>query len=61
MVMSNSIYEPGILVQLVSQLDWGIGQVQSVMGEKVTVNFEHRGKVVLNIDRVELIFLDGES
>ena len=59
--MSNSIYEPGILVQLVSQLDWGIGQVQSVLGEKVTVNFEHRGKVVLNIDRVELILLDGES
>lgn len=59
--MSNSIYEPGILVQLVSQLDWGIGQVQSVMGEKVTVNFEHRGKVVLNIDRVELILLDDES
>ena len=59
--MSNSIYEPGILVQLVSQLDWGIGQVQSVVGEKVTVNFEHRGKVVLNIDRVELILLDGES
>ena len=59
--MSNSIYEPGILVQLVSQLDWGIGQVQSVMGEKVTINFEHRGKVVLNIDRVELILLDGES
>ena len=59
--MSNSIYEPGILVQLVSQSDWGIGQVQSVLGEKVTVNFEHRGKVVLNIDRVELILLDGES
>ena len=59
--MSNSIYEPGILVQLVSQLDLGIGQVQSVLGEKVTVNFEHRGKVVLNIDRVELILLDGES
>ena len=59
--MSNSIYEPGILVQLVSQLDWGIGQVQSVLGEKVTVNFEHRGKVVLNIDRVELILLDGEG
>jgi len=59
--MSNSIYEPGILVQLVSQLDWGIGQVQSVLGEKVTVNFEHRGKVVLNIDRVELILLDGET
>ena len=59
--MSNSIYEPGILVQLVSQLDWGIGQVQSVLGEKVTVNFDHRGKVFLNIDRVELILLDGES
>ena len=59
--MSNSIYEPGVLVQLVSKLDWGIGQVQSVLGKKVTVNFEHRGKVVLNIDRVELILFDGES
>ena len=50
----NSVFEPGVFVQLTSEYDWGIGQVQSVIGEKVTVNFEHRGKVVLNINRVNL-------
>ena len=53
--MSNSIYEPGILVQLVSQLDWGIGQVQSIIKEKVTVNFENVGKKVINANLIELI------
>ena len=52
--MNDSVFEPGALVQLTSEYDWGIGQVQSVIGEKVTVNFEHRGKVVLNINRVNL-------
>ena len=52
--MIDSIFEPGALVRLTSENDWGIGQVQSVIGEKVTVNFEHRGKVVLNINRVNL-------
>ena len=52
--MVDSVFEPGALVRLTSKFDWGIGQVQSVIGEKVTVNFEHRGKVVLNINRVNL-------
>ena len=52
--MIDSGFEPGALIQLTAEYDWGIGQVQSVIGEKVTVNFEHRGKVVLNIDRVDL-------
>jgi transcription elongation factor GreA-like protein len=30
------------------QPDWGIGQVQSVIGDRVTVNFEHAGKVLIN-------------
>ena len=52
--MIDSVFEPGAFVQLTSEYDWGIGQVQSVIGEKVTVNFENRGKVVLNINRVNL-------
>ena len=47
-------FEPGDKVINPANKSWGIGQVQSVIGEKVTVNFEHRGKVVLNIDRVDL-------
>ena len=35
--------------------DWGIGQVQSVINDKVTVNFENAGKKVINAKNVELI------
>jgi hypothetical protein len=28
--------------------EWGIGQVQSVIGARITVNFEHAGKRLVN-------------
>jgi len=34
--------------------DWGLGQVQSAIGDRVTVNFEHRGKVLINTAVVRL-------
>ncbi len=40
-------FEPGQWVRLPARPDWGLGQVQSVVGEKVTVNFEEAGKVVV--------------
>ena len=43
-----AILEPGMLVRHPDREDWGLGQVQSVIGPKVTVNFEHAGKVVLD-------------
>ena len=36
------------------QPDWGLGQVQSVAGLRVTVNFEHAGKVLVNAAVVTL-------
>jgi transcription elongation factor GreA-like protein len=30
------------------QPDWGIGQIQSVIGDRITVNFENAGKVLIN-------------
>ena len=36
------------------QPDWGRGQVQSVVGNRVTVNFENAGKLVINTGVVEL-------
>ena len=33
---------------------WGIGQVQSIINDKVTVNFENAGKKVINAKNVEL-------
>ena len=34
--------------------DWGIGQVQSIIKEKVTVNFQNVGKKVINAQNIEL-------
>ena len=50
----SSHLEPGQRVRLVGQPGWGVGQVQSAVGERVTVNFEHAGKVVLDARRVHL-------
>ena len=35
---------PGALVKCPSQPSWGIGQVQSCIGNKATINFENSGK-----------------
>ena len=35
--------------------DWGLGQVQSIVGMNVTVNFENVGKQMINCDFIELI------
>lgn len=51
---------PGTLVRHPSCPDWGIGQIQSVVGPRVTVNFEHQGKVVLNLARVDLEIVEVE-
>ena len=40
--------------------DWGIGQVQSVVGNRITVNFEHAGKVLINAAVIELEIVEDE-
>ena len=40
--------------------DWGVGQVQSVVGPRITVNFQHRGKVLVNAEVVALEVLDED-
>ena len=49
-----SSIEPGTYVILAGAPDWGLGQVQSVVGTRVTVNFENAGKRVINIAHAEL-------
>lgn len=44
----NSVLEPGMIVRHPQQPDWGMGQVQSRIGDRITVNFEHQGKVVID-------------
>ncbi len=47
-------FEPGDKVINPNNTDWGIGQVQSIIKEKVTVNFENAGKKVINAKNIEL-------
>ena len=47
-------YEPGDYVINPNEKGWGIGQIQSIIKNKVTVNFENTGKQVLNIKEVLL-------
>jgi uncharacterized protein DUF3553 len=56
----NPLLVPGAMVRHPSQPDWGIGQVQSVVGERVTVNFEDRGKVLINTAVIELEIVEPE-
>ncbi len=49
---------PGLLVRNPLEPDWGLGQVQSVIGNRVTVNFEHAGKRLINSDLVSLEAVD---
>lgn len=49
--------EPGMLVRHPAAPEWGVGQVQSRVGKRVTVNFPGAGKQVLDGERVELIIV----
>ena len=47
-------YEPGDFVIDPKNKDWGTGQIQSIIGNKVTVNFENAGKKVINSNKIIL-------
>lgn len=55
----NDMLEPGMLVRHPGAPDWGVGQVQSNIAGKITVNFEQCGKVVIDGARIVLIPLFG--
>lgn len=44
-----------MLVRHPQEPDWGIGQVQSNIAGRITVNFEHAGKVVIDGKRIDLV------
>ncbi len=53
--------EPGNFVVNPSQKGWGIGQVQSIIKNKATVNFENAGKQVINLDNINLEKISNEQ
>tara|TARA_Y100001970_G_scaffold118284_1_gene146850 strand:+ start:426 stop:602 length:177 start_codon:yes stop_codon:yes gene_type:complete len=46
--------EPGNFVVNPSEKEWGIGQVQSIIKNKATINFQNVGKQVINLENVNL-------
>lgn len=52
---------PGTLVRHPDQLDWGLGQVQSAINGRITVNFEHQGKQLINSAVIALIVVADED
>jgi hypothetical protein len=54
---------PGAFVRHPGAPEWGLGQVQSVIGSRATVTFEHRGKVLIDLRHVhlELVAAPGET
>jgi hypothetical protein len=52
---------PGTRVRHPGEPDWGVGQVQSAIGDRVTVNFEHAGKRLINTAVVTLVPLDDDA
>ena len=47
-------FEPGDKVINPQKKDWGIGQIQSIIKNKVTINFENAGKKVINSENIKL-------
>ena len=52
--------EPGNFVINPTKRSWGVGQVQSVIKNKATVNFPNVAKQVINLDNISLEKVDNE-
>ena len=57
----TALLEPGMLVRHPGQPDWGVGQVQSNIGGRVTVNWPDMGKVVVDGNRIGLVHVYDEN
>ena len=53
-------YEPGDKVTNPNNKEWDIGQVQSIINGKVTVNFENVGKKVINSENIKIEKIKNE-
>jgi len=56
----NLDFTPGMFVKNPDHPDWGLGQVQSAVGNRVTVNFENAGKVTMNLAAARLETADED-
>ena len=59
--MSLFDYSLGDFVTHSERPDWGVGQVQSIEGTRITVNFEHVGKQLINAEIISLTPVAAET
>ena len=57
----SAILLPGMLVRHPERPDWGVGQVQSVVGARITVNFENAGKLLINGEIIALETVESDA
>jgi transcription elongation factor GreA-like protein len=51
---ANIALSPGDFVRHPDRPEWGLGQIQSIVGPRITVNFENTGKLLIDGRFVEL-------
>lgn len=51
---------PGGYVRHPTQDDWGLGQIQSAIDNRITVNFENAGKQLIDANAVTLVIVDPD-
>ena len=56
----NEFLEPGMLVRHPEAPEWGLGQVQSRIGDRITVNFAEAGKRVIDGAHVALELVETD-
>ena len=54
-------FEPGDKVFSPSHKNWGIGQVQSIIKDKITINFQNVGKKVIQKENIDLKKINDKS
>lgn len=57
----NEFLEPGMIVRHPGAPDWGLGQVQSRVGDRITVNFAEAGKRVIDGNSVALELVETDT
>ena len=58
---SNHDLFPGVYVISEKNKNWGVGQIQSSINDKITINFEHVGKKVIYYKKIKLRILKSNE
>tara|TARA_R110000772_G_scaffold138059_1_gene247010 strand:+ start:1011 stop:1202 length:192 start_codon:yes stop_codon:yes gene_type:complete len=58
---ANILLEPGHFVHHPKAPELGLGRVQTIVGDKITVNFENAGKLIVDGAVIELMAADPNT